>query len=120
VAVLQAQEVPLGPPIPYTHKVLLTMVPLDAKGNATAIYGTPTWTVSDTNLVTITPVPVEGGTVSMSAWLEPKGAPGEVTVTATADADPTAAVRNVVGTIRITIQGDAVSATIGVGTPVKR
>jgi hypothetical protein len=118
--VLRGQDIPLGPPMPATHKVLLTMVPMDARGNSTAIYGVPAWTVSDATLATITPLPVEGGAVPMSAWLEPRGVPGEVTVTVSADADPTAAIRPVVGTIRITIQGDAVSATIGVGTPVKK
>lgn len=121
VGVVIAQTPESSVPLLGTNKVLLTMVPMDASKNASAVYSAPVWTVSNPALATVTPVAADvNATVPMSAWLEPKGATGEVIVTVTADADPTEAVRPITATQKFVIVGEATTAAIAVGVPVKR
>lgn len=112
--------VPVGPPLLQAYKVQLTMVPLDANGNQAQVYGNVTWSISDASIATIMPDPAtEANSPVLTAWLVPVK-PGDVTITAVADGDPSTTVRNVTATLKISIVGDATTAVIGVGTPVKR
>ena len=71
---------PLTIAITNEEKILVTLAPTTASGNAATLDGEPTWTVTEGDAT----LDVQPG--GMSAYIV-SGAPGASTVTVTADAD---------------------------------
>jgi len=97
------------------QKVTLTLKPITAGGNPTVVDGVPLWSVSDAGIVSLVVSP-DGLTAEAIAV-----GPGVATISATADADLTAGVREIVGTLDIqVVAAEAVTLTIESGVPVAK
>ncbi len=96
-----------------SEQVVLSVVPVDAKGNAAAVDGAPVWGSSDPSVATVTPA-ADG----LSATVAAAGPLGKTQISVTADADLGEGVESVVGTLEIAVvAGKAVSLSIKTGTP---
>lgn len=95
-----------------TQQCLLTMQPLDAKGNPAAVDNVADWQVVNTDVCTLEVAP-DGVTALCKAT-----AVGDTQVSCTADADLGAGVRNITGLLDVSIRAaEAVSMGIVAGTP---
>jgi hypothetical protein len=95
-----------------TQQCLLTMQPLDAKGNPAKVDGIPEWQVSNPGVCTIQPA--ADGITAMCLGL----AIGDTQVNCTADADLGSGTRSITGLIDVSIRAaEAVSIGIVAGTP---
>ncbi len=95
-----------------TQQCLLTMQPLDSKGNVAPIDGVPEWAVSNPGVCFIQPA-ADGITALVVAI-----AVGDTQVSATADADLGQGTRNITGVLDVSIRpAEAVSLGIVAGTP---
>jgi hypothetical protein len=93
------------------QRVLLTLVALDALGNAAAFDGDAVFTTSDEAVATVDP---QG---SSSAYVHHRGV-GTAVIQATIDADLGEGVREIVGTATIDCAaGEAVAVELRFGTP---
>ena len=97
------------------QKVLLSIQPVDAKGQPAVVDGAPTWASSDETVVTL-----EVASDGMSA-VASGVTPGAARVVVTADADLGSGVTPLSGSLDFTITaGNAVSLTITAGTPANQ
>jgi hypothetical protein len=96
-----------------TEQVVLSVLPVDAKGNPAPVDGAPAWGSSDPTVATVTPA-ADG----LSATVAAVGPLGKTQISVTADADLGEGVESVVGTLDIeVVAGKAVSLSIKTGTP---
>jgi len=96
-----------------TEQVVLSVVPVDAKGNAAPVDGTPAWDSSDPTVAIVTPA-ADG----LSATVAAAGPLGKAQISVTADADLGEGIESIVGTLEIeVVAGKAVSLSIKTGTP---
>ncbi len=95
------------------QKVVVSITPVDAKGNPAPIDGKPVWTASDPSIISI--VPSQDG---LSADVIAVGPLGNAQVQVSADADLGEGVATIPGTLDVTVTASqAVSLTISAGTP---
>lgn len=95
-----------------TQQCLLTMQPLDAKGNPAKVDGVPEWTTSNPAVCSINPAP--DGITAMCVATDL----GDTQVSCTADADLGAGTRPITGILDVSIRpAEAVSIGIVAGTP---
>lgn len=95
---------------------VLTIAPVDKKGNPAPIDGVPEWFSSNTDVLTITPA-ADG----LSATASAVGALGDATVNVNADADMGAGTTAITGTIDITVEaGAATTVAITPSTPTEQ
>jgi hypothetical protein len=98
-----------------TEQVVLSVVPVDAKGNAAPVDGAPAWGSSDPTVATVTPA-ADG----LSATVSAVGPLGKTQISVTADADLGEGVESIVGTLEVeVVAGKAASLSIKTGTPVE-
>src|SRR6185436_3167778 len=90
------------------QKVSLTIQPLTAAGNSAKVDGVPVWSVSDSNILSLT-VSEDG----LSAVVTTVGPLGDCKVSVSADADLGEGIRNLTGTLDITVVA-AEAASIGI------
>ena len=96
-----------------TEQVVLSVVPVDAKGNTAPVDGAPAWGSSDPAVATVTPA-ADG----LSATVAAVGPLGKTQISVTADADLGEGIESIVGTLEIeVVAGEAVSLSIKTGTP---
>jgi hypothetical protein len=104
--------------LPDAYEIKVQVSYVDAEGNPAVVDGQVAWESSDTAIVTVT---VDGAD-SSNATVSATGTLGQTQVTATADADMGAGVRNIITTMDITVvAGEAVAGTItpvGSATPI--
>lgn len=99
-----------------TQKCSLSIQPVDAHGNPALVDGTPTWSVADPNILTITPA-ADG----LSAEIVAAGPIGATQVSVQADADLGGGVKTIAGTLDVQVAaGEAVGLSISAGTPVEQ
>lgn len=85
---------------------------VDRKGNPAAVDGTPEWLTDNSDLLALTPA-ADG----KSCVVKAVGPLGTASVTMKADADASAGVRQIVGTLEVTITGgDARTVVLEPGT----
>ena len=103
---------PLNIAITNEEKILVTLAPLTASGNAANLDGEPTWTVAEGDAT----IEVQPG--GLSAYII-SGTPGASTVVVTADADLDAGeVRELGDVIAVTVvEVEAASFGFSVGAP---
>lgn len=95
-----------------TQQCLLTMQPLDAKGNPAPVDNVAAWQVTNPDVCTLE-VAGDGVTALCKAT-----ALGDTQVSCTADADLGSGVRNITGLLDVSIRAaEAVSMGIVAGTP---
>ena len=98
-----------------TQQCLLTMQPLDAKGNPAPVDNVAEWQVSNPGVCSIQPA--TDGVTAMCVAL----ATGDTQINCTADADLGGGVRNITGVIQVSIRpAEAVSMGIVAGEPVEQ
>jgi len=104
--------------LPVDMLVKMQVGYVDAEGNPAAIDGPVAWASSDETIVTVTPDTGDSTIVTVT----PVGPIGQIQVTATADADLGAGVRNLVTVCDIQlVAGEAVAGTISpVGAPTPK
>jgi hypothetical protein len=104
--------------LPVDKMVKMQVAYVDAEGNPAAIDGPVAWSSSDETIVTVAPDTSDSTVVTVT----PVGPIGQIQVTATADADLGAGVRNLVTVCDIQlVAGEAVAGTISpVGSPVNK
>jgi hypothetical protein len=104
--------------LPVDMLVKMQVAYVDAEGNPAAIDGPVAWASSDETVVTVTPETGDSTIVTVV----PVGPTGQIQITATADADLGAGVRNLVTVCDIQIvAGEAVAGTISpVGAPTPK
>jgi hypothetical protein len=104
--------------LPVDMLVQMQVAYVDSENNPAAIDGPVAWSSSDDTLATVTP----DGTDSTLVTVTPVGPVGQVQITATADADLGAGVRNLVTVADIQlVAGEAVAGTITpVGAPTPK
>jgi hypothetical protein len=96
-----------------TEQVVLSVVPVDAKGNAAPVDGAPVWGSSDPAVATVT-----AAADGLSATVAAVGPLGKTQISVTADADLGEGLESIVGTLEIeVVAGKAVSLSIKTGTP---
>lgn len=96
-----------------SQKVLLSIKPVDKKGNPAMVEGAPEWGTSDSAILEVEVAP-DG----MSAVLVAQGPLGHGQVTVVADADLGAGVVPITGILEVDIVGgQAVSLAIEAGAP---
>ena len=94
------------------QKAKVTVKPLTAKGNPAPVDDAPGWSISDPAIASLVVAP-DGLSADVIA-----GGVGIVVVTVSADADLTAGVREIVGTLDVTVvAAEAASLTLEAGTP---
>ena len=104
--------------LPVDMLVKMQVAYVDAEGNPAAVDGPVAWASSDETIVTVTPETGDSTIVTVV----PVGPTGQIQITATADADLGAGVRNLVTVCDIQIvAGEAVAGTISpVGAPTPK
>lgn len=96
------------------QKVQLSIQPVTAAGNPAKVDGTPSWSVSDTTILTL-----EVAADGLSAWATVTGTLGASQVSVSADADLGEGIRSITATLDVTVvAAEAVSLTINAGAPV--
>lgn len=96
-----------------TEQVVLSVVPVDAKGNPAPVDGAPVWGSSDPTVATVAPA-ADG----LSAMVAAVGPLGKTQISVTADADLGEGFESIAGTLEIeVVAGKAVSLSIKTGTP---
>lgn len=99
-----------------TQKFSAAVKYVDGKGNPAKVEGTPQWSVSDVNLLGVTP-----SDDGMSAEVVATGPLGSCQVSVTADADLGEGTKPIIGTLDVDIvAGEAVSAVIEAGAPAEQ
>lgn len=94
------------------QKAIVTVRPLTAKGNPAVVDGPPGWAVADPSIASLVVAP-DGLSATVLA-----GAVGSTTITVSADADLTAGVREITGTLGVTVTGaEAATLVLEAGTP---
>jgi len=95
-----------------TQEIDLAIKPLDAKGNAAQVDGTPEWVSSDPNIVLVAP-----STDGLSCVAKAM-AIGHAQISVAADADLNEGIETLTGTIEFNVvAGNAVSLGIIAGSP---
>jgi hypothetical protein len=95
------------------QRVPITVSPITQKGKPAKIEGAPLWSSSDVNVLTL-----EVAQDGLSAFAVGVGE-GTATISVIADADLTGAIKEVAGSVEITVTGaPAASLKVTVGTPV--
>ena len=95
------------------QKFSVSIQPVDAKGNAARVDGTPNWQVGDFTILSV--VQSDDG---MSAEVFALGALGVTQVIVSADADLGEGVKPITGILDVTvIGGEAIGFTINTGVP---
>jgi hypothetical protein len=93
--------------LPDDKSIAVQVAYVDAKGNPAKVDGDVTWGTSDSALATVE------STAPDSAMVKPVGQLGQVQITATADADLGAGIRELITTMDVEIvSGEAVAGTI--------
>lgn len=106
------EEQPMALVMTSTQQCLLTMQPLDAKGNPAKVDGVPEWQVTNPAVCSIEPAP--DGLTAMCKATDL----GDTQVNCTADADLGEGTRPITGLIDVSIRpAEAVSIGIIAGTP---
>lgn len=83
------------------QKVTLSVAPVDKYGNPASLDGNPSWTVSDSAILTVTPA-----TDGLSAVVEAVGPIGTaIQVTVSADADLGEGVRTITSVLEVNVVG---------------
>ena len=99
-----------------SQKVVLSIKPVDKKGNPALLDGAPVWLSSNTDLLTVAAAP-DG----LSATVTAVGPLGTGTISVTGDADLGAGVTEIAGTLDVTVvAGAAVTVSIEPGTPTEQ
>lgn len=110
VGPIEEQDMPLV--MTATQQCLLTMQPLDAKGNPAKVDNVAQWNTANDGVVRL--VEAEDGLTALCVAV----AVGETQVSCTADADLGEGVRNITGLLDVSIRAaEAVSLGIVAGTP---
>ena len=94
-------------PITGQQKVRLTINPRTAVGDPATIDGVPTYTSSDTSVVTISPDPND----DKACYAVAVGGEGTATVTVECDADLGSGIRTITGTEDIEVSNDSTEAS---------
>lgn len=96
----------------FNEQVLATVAPLDAQGQAATVDVVPVWTTGNAEVVSLEPS-TDGLTCTIKGI---KGAPDDIPITCTMDADLGAGVRELVarGTVRV-LAGEAVTVAMTFG-----
>ena len=95
--------------LPVDHVISMEVSYIDAAGNPANVDGEVAWQCSDDALATLDLDPSDSSIVKVT----PVGAAGQIQVTATADADLGAGVRNIITVCDIElVAGEAVAGTI--------
>lgn len=96
-----------------TQQVILSIQPVDKKGNPAQVDGVPVWASSNTEVVTIT-----AADDGLSATAVAVGPLGSAKISVTADADTGSGVTEIAGSIDIDVVASAATTvTITAGTP---
>jgi hypothetical protein len=99
-----------------TQQAILTIEPVDKKGNPAQLDGPPEWASSNTEVITVT-----AAADGLSAVALAVGPLGTATVSVKADGDLGPGVTTISGTIDITVTGGgAVTLKIAMGTPTEQ
>lgn len=98
-----------------TQQFPIEIQPVDARGNPAAVDGAPTWSVSDDTLLK-----VEAADDGLSAVVSALGPVGSAQVTVRADARMGAEVREIVGTLDVSlIAAEAATLRLVPGVPTE-
>jgi len=95
------------------QKVKVTVKPVTAKGNPALVDGTPGWSISDPSIASLVVDPT-----GMSSDVVGAGA-GVAIISVSADADLGAGVREITGSLYVTIvAAEAAALVLEAGTPI--
>ena len=106
---------PMALTLQVTQQFPIEIQPVDARGNPAAVDGAPAWSVSDETLLTVDPA--DDG---LSAVVSAVGPVGSAQVTVRADARMGAEVREIVGTLDVSlVAAEAATLRLVPGVPTE-